>query len=615
MRRRGFALASLCIWMLVGTTAWADKKVAPKSDSPDPGRKPLSLSGDEWDLTPTTKKKPGDKKKDPFDAPSKTKLVGWDDTGDTVVRKYPYLEHHGYFRLRTDLFWRAYLRTNVTIGPVERHFTSGFLPPLTENVTNNDPSSIFKNTGHRGATTTASANLRLRYSPTFHLSEGLRIHATFDILDNLVLGSTPDFHPNRPDAPLSVFSTTQAPVSGMRNSIYDAIRVKEVYGEWRMLFAMLRAGRMARHWGLGIVNNGGTCHDCDYGTYNDRVELSFNVWKFTFALGWDFVSEGPTSASSRTYLGQPYDLDQLDDVNQWTLEVLFNVPSSAKQKKEHKERLYTQLKPLFQAGLYFAYRRQFLDQSKDTSASGLNYNEYKFVNRNAWMLTSDFWFKLEWKPAAQHYLRVEFEGVFVYGKLGSTAQTDSQGTIDSSRTITKWGAALEAEYRWKQLTIGLNAGLASGDSARFFGVLDSSNFINDPGNKTISNFVFNRDYHIDMLLFREVIGAVTNAFYVQPHVAYDLFAGDEDSLGASLHLMYARALQASATPGNSPNLGFEFDLRIFYGERNKFRFEIEWGMLFPFAAFRNTPDFNTDLIETRSPKWATTIQGRFTLIF
>ena len=138
MRRRGFALASLCIWMLVGTTAWADKKVAPKSDSPDPGRKPLSLSGDEWDLTPTTKKKPGDKKKDPFDAPSKTKLVGWDDTVDTVVRKYPYLEHHGYFRLRTDLFWRAYLLTNVTIGPVERHFTSGFLPPLTENVTNND---------------------------------------------------------------------------------------------------------------------------------------------------------------------------------------------------------------------------------------------------------------------------------------------------------------------------------------------------------------------------------------------------------------------------------------------------------------------------------------------
>ena len=67
----------------------------------------------------------------------------------------------------------------------------------------------------------AGANIRLRYQPTIHVAPTVRIHATFDILDNLVLGSLPDGgritgsdDPIKPDVPKIAFSGSQLPPSG-----------------------------------------------------------------------------------------------------------------------------------------------------------------------------------------------------------------------------------------------------------------------------------------------------------------------------------------------------------------------------------------------------------------
>lgn len=584
--RIGFVCLALCLSLLLSGVALA-KDTKKKNN-------------DDWDLTLPKLPKP-----------SKKQLIGWEDPGE-VPKKYPYLEHHGYLRIRFDWFWRAHLNTNTTSGPVDRHFTSGFLPPLTENVANNDPSRVFKGLGSKAAKSIASSNLRFRYQPTIHITKDIRIKSTFDILDNLVLGSTPDFAPNRPDAPLSVFSNSQAPPSSGRNSVWDSVRVKEVYGEWRTFFATFRAGRMARHWGTGMLLNAGTCDDCDYGSYYDRIDIAASFFgSLTVRIGWDFVSEGPTSANSGTYFGQPRDLDQLDDVNQWTLEILYQ-PVTTVAKKKFDDRLHNKNKPVFEAGLYAAYRRQSLDQSKDTYKSGLNYDDYVFVPRDAWMVTIDAWARLRWQPKFGHKVRLEFEGAYIFGRLGSAVLSEKE--TSPSRKIERWGAVVEAEYNWKGLTVGLNIGAASGDDQVAFGV-NYGNQANDPKNLTLTNFTFNRDYIVDMMLFREVIGSVTNAIFFRPYVAYDLFDGDEDALGASLSLVYGRALRKSGTPGLSSNLGFEFDLKIFYAEKNRFRVELAWGMLFPMDGLDNTSSFNPDVIQRKSAKWTTTVQGRFVLMF
>jgi hypothetical protein len=114
------------------------------------------------------------------------------------------------------------------------------------------------------------------------------------------------------------------------------------------------------------------------------------------------------------------------------------------------------------------------------------------------------------------------------------------------------------------------------------------------------------------MLFREVIGTVTNAGYYKPWVRYDLFDSVEDALGAQLDLLFAHALEPSATPGGDSFLGFEADLRLFYEEKGRFNLDIESGFLVPGSAF-DYVDQNGEVV--RSAEFAFTVQGRLTLQF
>ena len=118
--------------------------------------------------------------------------------------------------------------------------------------------------------------MRFRLNPELHISDNLRVMAQIDMLDNLVLGSTPEGYYNVPDGnggyqaaarggytPLGVFTTTQwAPVAG-RQQHQNSITVKRVWGEYMTPVGMLRFGRMPSHWGLGMVANSGDGYDSD----------------------------------------------------------------------------------------------------------------------------------------------------------------------------------------------------------------------------------------------------------------------------------------------------------------------------------------------------------------
>src|SRR5690606_24835657 len=164
----------------------------------------------------------------------------------------------------------------------------------------------------RGA---AGANMRLRLEPTIHVTDTIKVHAQVDLLDNLVLGSTPDsFTGENPWAPIDLFTRTQYPATEGINSFNDSITVKRAWGEVRFGFGMtLEFGRMI---------------DTDYGASVDTVRLSFDYGRdkrdaITLGVSYDWAATGPTTAqmlgprwASGNLTGQTFSAELYDNVHQ-----------------------------------------------------------------------------------------------------------------------------------------------------------------------------------------------------------------------------------------------------------------------------------------------------------
>ena len=82
-------------------------------------------------------------------------------------------------------------------------------------------------------------------------------------------------------------------------------------------------------------------------------------------------------------------------------------------------------------------------------------------------------------------------------------------------------------------------------------------------NHTFEQFIFHPDYIVDALLFREVIGSVTNTAFVRPEISYKDSIGTH-SITYSGGIMGAWALAPEATAGKSRNYGMEADLKLRY---------------------------------------------------
>lgn len=552
-------------------------------------------------------------------------VSNWGQVIKPRAHSYPYLEHHGYFRIRAEGFYRGHLGTD-TIVSGKTISTSGILPPLTDNGANTN-SSIKNQVGPRNEDWIADVNIRFRYQPTFHISRGLRIKAEFDVLDNMVLGSTPDYDPTRPDAPLAILSRGQAPVNSLINSLRDPIAVKEAFMEWDITgpsvgggpLVRFSGGRMADNFGLGMVYNNGEGLDDDYGTYVDRLQLMLATgrWFVTGAFGW--ASSGPTSASPKWAMGQAHDLTDSDDVLEGLLVFGYQAKTES-AKSADRRRLVVMNKPVVDTAMHLVYRRQNLALSKQsladlesgkidpTKTGTTGYDSLKLVPRGAWTLVPDLWFRLRYKPDHKKLLRIELEAAAVVGKIDHI----SEGKTDHAMKVQSMGAALESAFTTGSFTVGLNTGLASGDNSPYFGVLDASK-IQGAGN-TFSAFYFNPDYRVDLLMFRHVIGTITDAFYFDPYFVYDAFAQEEDALGGRIDLIYGRALYSASTPSGDPNLGVELQLKAFYKSSNMFFADLEWDVLWPMGAF----DLKTGYMgsaQDRPAHWSMILRARLGVRF
>src|SRR5262249_11842985 len=114
----------------------------------------------------------------------------------------------------------------------------------------------------------SSANMRLRLEPTINLDEGTSVHVQADLLDNILLRSTPsdpvlgansvDTSGTAAKPPAGPFNNgTQAPVAQGVNSDRSAVLIKRAWAEIAVPLGVVKVGRMPNHWGMGILHNGG----------------------------------------------------------------------------------------------------------------------------------------------------------------------------------------------------------------------------------------------------------------------------------------------------------------------------------------------------------------------
>jgi len=116
----------------------------------------------------------------------------------------PTFELHGYYRLRAELFH------NFALGRKDVGASVIWAQPPDNFYVNSDgdtPANLQRLCGAEADTneicennTQAGANMRFRLNPELHISDNVRILSQVDLLDNLVLGSTPDGYTNQPGA-------------------------------------------------------------------------------------------------------------------------------------------------------------------------------------------------------------------------------------------------------------------------------------------------------------------------------------------------------------------------------------------------------------------------------
>jgi uncharacterized protein (TIGR04551 family) len=504
-------------------------------------------------------------------------------------KKFRIFELDGYFRLRGDWFKKLHQGFNddPTVGGAP------FVRPLGCGA----PVDTVRSDACRS--TLRSTNMRLRLEPTINVDEKASVHVQADVYDNFVLGSTPDGlfangAPSPGHIPVGTFTPGGAPAQDGRNLDRDAVVLKRAWAEVMTPVGLLKFGRMPSHWGMGILANaggydpftGGYDLDSDYGDTVDRLEFGTLIpgTGLRFVLATDWPSTAPTAAQSDIYAnrydGQPFDLDDGDDVYQWTVSVArLDSPADFQERRD-------QGKLAWNYGLYFVYRKQDfvqgdieLGEAPDPDASEVS-AQYK--RRGATIYTPDIWFRVGYGP-----VHLELEALAVIGSIEDLTELSASAT---NYDVRQFGGVARAGYQLADgdLELGFEAGFASGDRADKVpvGATNVRNSAPLPGNgdTTFNAFLFDFDYEVDLILFRELLGTVSNAIYFKPTLRYDI----SDRFTARSQLVWSLAHRKAGTPGDGSMYGLELDADLGY-HNNGFFAGLAYGVLFPMSALDHPP--------------------------
>lgn len=540
---------------------------------------------------------------------------------DWWTRTKPVFDIHGYFRVRSEMFH------NFSLGRADPSAQALWPRPLDDSykvwttgtdrniVVCGDNPTAFSACKNK---TQAGANMRFRLDPEIHISDNLRIISQIDLLDNLVMGSTPNGYYNEyvsgrqvvgaqtPYAPRSAYTTTQeVPVAG-QNSLNNSVSVKRVWGEYMTPVGLLRFGRMGNHWGLGILANSGDGYDSDYQSTMDRIMFITGLKSLDlyFGAAWDFPNEGATSASRFERQGQPYDLAQLDDVNQWVFVLVRRRAADLAKQDLAKGR------PVLNGGVFTVYRKQTIANDAAGSANdavlGALPSAYDDMSKGYVRRKGSVWIPDLWGQILYRKFRFEFEAVAYLGSLentdnspGATGDYKSiNGISPNGWKIRQYMFATQTEIKAVEdkLRVNFGFGWSSGDPDLDDGSIHPSELKLQPQrtyDRTFSMARFHPDYRVDLILFRNILSRVQGAYYFRPSVDYDFIRYlNGQKFGGGAAVIWSRASEFVQTPGHHRDLGLELDVQLYYqakdGSLNDnpdkmggFFTMLQYGVLFP----------------------------------
>ncbi len=501
--------------------------------------------------------------------------------------KLEFLQLNGYLRVRGDLFDNLDLRRAA------------------------DPSGYYlfprplRDPDHRGTLT--SANMRFRLEPTLNVSEQVRVLGQLDLLDNLVLGSTPQGIYTGSDGVLQPFDSRSQAASAA-----SSLNVKRAWAEVQTPLGLLSFGRMPSSWGLGLLSHAGNGLDDDLGDTVDRLQFALTplktpVGQLVLVPMYEIVSTGVTSLDQRFTrgVGQPFDLDPSDDAKALGLKVArMDTDEELLRKLERGDASVS-------FGAWYLYKSQGYEFPRWSNATSATADAAgTSVRRDAYAHTLDLWTRYQTKR-----FRFEVELAGIVGQIANAA-VDAGGAALGPVLLRQLGGAAQADWSLAggKFHLGGEAGFASGDRSPGFGNrpargcttlassgtttctspkagdIDGMQFA--PGDKVqdIRNFRFNPAYRVDLILWRELLQGVTDAFYLKPTARYELI----DGFAATASIIYSQAMYASSTPSTtSTPLGIEADLGLNYHSDDGFVAYVNYGILQPLDGLGYPPGGST----------------------
>jgi uncharacterized protein (TIGR04551 family) len=465
-----------------------------------------------------------------------------------------------------------------------------------------------------------TANLRFRIEPTLNVSEHVRVKAQLDVLDNRVLGSSNPALSNDPGSPFPVpfYGTSPVVAEGDPRQDRPAISPKRAWAEVQTPVGLLAFGRMPSEWGLGVLTHAGAGIDDDFGDTVDRIQfalppVSTPVGRLVFVPILDFNSEGVLNVDPRYAptggVGQPFDAESGDDGRTYGLKIArLDTEDEIRRKLDRGGRSLNY-------GLYYNYRSQrWSYPTWDSAGLGGAYGDVGSgangpVHRKGYAHVADLW--LRWLTPR---LKIELELAGIGGHIGDASSDPAVPSGDV--LLRQWGGSIVAEYQASpnRFMFGGEMGIASGDDAPGFGNVPSRVIASGANagqatpygslegvqwragtDRSIRNFRFNPAYRVDLVLFRHVLGQVTDALYVKPKVRWDILPG----LRLDFAVVYSQAMKSESTPSSVADgsgllvnrghaaLGLEADTILTYTSGDGFQAFTEWGVLQPLSGLRS----------------------------
>ncbi len=420
--------------------------------------------------------------------------------------------------------------------------------------------------------TLTSGDLRIRTDVAIYArGVGVAVKGRIDWLDNVALGGDPDLGNGSP-----------ATTSGQRSTV--AV-VKRGWAEALTPFGTLAAGRMGTQFGLGIAANSGDCEDCDRGDAADRVAFIAPIAGHLWAVAWDVASRGPFTRSRDG--SRPIALEPSDAVGGLTAGVFkIHAPATLARRADAD-------RTSVEYAAYVSARSQDTDVPASylpTATPRTTFTADDLVARGFSALAAGAWFRLSGAR-----FRVEAELAYAHANLEQSSLIPG-AEITVPVTSDQLGAALQSTFDIGPSRLGFDAGFASGDSAPGFGAyprfgaaaptagaFDGAQ-ANLPSDTTVDNYRFHPDYRIDLILFREILGTITDAVYLRPHAHVAIVRAGTSRLELGAAAIVSWAMKAASTPGNASFLGVELDPELRYVAAG-FTAGLQYGVFLPGPAW------------------------------